>query len=125
MNLYSKRSEKLARFSSATAAQKLSEVKNGLVRIAVACTVSAADEIYEMGGKLVEITGADLRQIAAKFQSHRTQDGVRIDYNHLSNMIVPPGWDKAAGWLKDLDGIEDFMEGGESFGAWRSSRPPV
>ncbi len=92
-------------------AAALSEVKGGLVRIAIAYTTND-EEILEMNGKKIKITETDLEEMVRNHPEQRVQDGVRIDYSHLSVMdAVPPGWDRAAGWLREMDGIEPFTEG--------------
>ena len=80
--------------------ESLSEVSNGLVRIAVAYT---GDFEYPGKGKF-KITAADLDDM----RDYLAEREVPIDYEHLSAAPgVPPGWTKAAGWIRKPGEIED------------------
>lgn len=83
----------------------LSEVKDGLIRIAVAYT----GEFQKVeGGKLGAFifTDRDLEQMAQKLGSRETS----IDYEHMSAQAVPPGWSKAAGWFAPKLGEIELFE---------------
>ena len=79
----------------------LSEVKNGLVRIAVAYTGE-----YERDGKKFSITAQDLADMSRNLAEREAP----IDYEHLSAAgAAPPGWAKAAGWIRKPDKIEPWF----------------
>lgn len=82
----------------------LSEVRDGLIKIPVAYTGSF--EKVEGGVlKKFTISASDLRQMAERLSRRETP----IDYGHNSAKVVPPGWDKAAGWFAPLLGeVESF-----------------
>ena len=78
----------------------LSEVKNGLVRIAVAYTGE-----FVRDGKKFSITPSDLKEMARNLEKREAP----VDYEHLSALPaggVSPGWAKAAGWIRKSDTIE-------------------
>ena len=78
----------------------LSEVKNGLVRIAVAYTGE-----FVRDGKKFSITHSDLKEMARNLEKREAP----VDYEHLSALPaggVSPGWAKAAGWIRKPDTIE-------------------
>jgi phage I-like protein len=78
----------------------LSEVRNGLVKIAAAYTGE-----FERDGRKFSITPKDLEEMAANLGARE----VPIDYEHQSALgAAPPGWAKAAGWIRRPDGILDF-----------------
>jgi phage I-like protein len=78
--------------------RQLSEVRNGLVRIAVAYTGE-----FERDGKNFSITPKDLEEMAANLNERE----VPIDYEHQSALgVAPPGWARAAGWVRKPAEIE-------------------
>ena len=78
-----------------------SDVRNGLVRVAVAYT---GDFEYPGKGKF-KITAADLESMREQLAERE----VPVDYEHLSaSPAAPPGWTKAAGWIRKPDKIEEF-----------------
>ena len=80
-----------------------SDVRNGLVRVAVAYT---GDFEYPGKGKF-KITAADLESMREQLSERE----VPIDYEHLSaSPAAPPGWTKAAGWIRKPDKIEKFPD---------------
>lgn len=83
---------------------KLSEVKNGLIRIAVAYT-GKFKKLEDGVWKTFSITASSLRQMAQRLAGRETP----IDYSHNSAKTVPPGWDRAAGWFAPrLGEVEPF-----------------
>ena len=82
-------------------AASMSEVKNGLVRIAVVYTGR-----FRKDDQPFEITTKDLEQIAANLNRREAP----IDYEHLSGAAAPPGWSKAAGWIKRADTIAPLAQ---------------
>ena len=97
----------------------LSEVKDGLVRIAVAYTGT-----FQQGVKSFSITLADLEEMA----NNLSRREVPLDYQHYSGAAaagqpVPPDWLHAAGWIKRPDKIEDFGEGRKVLWAWAEFTP--
>lgn len=97
----------------------LSEVKDGLVRIAIAYT-----DKFEMGKQKFSISLEDLEEMAANL----AQREVPLDYQHYSGAAaqgqpVPPEWIRAAGWIKKPDTIEDFSEGRKILWGWAEFTP--
>ncbi len=86
--------------SGAASRVRLSDVRNGLVRIAVAYTGD-----FERHGKKFSITVKDLADMAQNLG----QREVPIDYEHLSAGAAPPGWSKAAGWIRKADALTPFF----------------
>ncbi|PYV15830.1 MAG: hypothetical protein DMG21_13865 [Acidobacteria bacterium] len=78
----------------------LSEVRNGLVKIAVAYTGE-----FERDGQRFSISSKDLEEIARNL----SQREAPIDYEHLSaQTATPPGWSKAAGWIRRPAEVSSF-----------------
>lgn len=97
------------------ASEVLSEVKDGLVLVAVAHTGK-----FERDGKKFNITENDLRQMQEQLR-HRE---VPLDYEHLSAAPnSPPGHSRASGWLKSPGKIEDFTGGEKVLWAWAEFTP--
>jgi Mu-like prophage I protein len=94
----------------------LSEVADGLVRIAVAYTGSFSQE-----GRAFEITSQDLQQMRRNLAGRETP----IDYEHLSGGPAPPGWTRAAGWIKRADHIESFGDGRQVLWVWAELTPAL
>lgn len=93
---------------------RLSETKDGLVRICVAYTGQ-----FEMG-KEFAISESDLAAIARNLNARE----VPIDYNHLSAMgNGTPEQSKAAGWLKGPASIERFDDRRKALWAWAEFTP--
>lgn len=84
--------------------KKLSEVRDGMIRIPVAYT-GTFEKVENGVKKNFTISGSDLRQWAQRLSQRETP----IDYGHNSAHTVPPGWDKAAGWFAPRMGeVEPF-----------------
>ncbi len=97
------------------ATEELSEVKDGLIRIAVAYTGD-----FERGGKPFKITSQDLKDIMRNMKGRE----VPLDYEHLSaKPDAPPGHSRASGWLKASDKIEKFANNKEILWAWAELTP--
>src|SRR6266702_185101 len=95
--------------------EELSEVKDGLIRIAVAYTGK-----FERGGKTFSITSQDLKDMVRNMKGRE----VPVDYEHLSaKPDAPPGHSRASGWLKASDKIEKFANGQEILWAWAELTP--
>lgn len=104
-----------AKQALAEANRLLSEVKNGLVRIALAYTGD-----FEKDGKPFRITMDDLRSM----QKHLKKREVSLDYEHLSARAdSPPGHTRASGWLKSPDTIESFKDGSKILWGWAEFTP--
>lgn len=94
----------------------LSEVKDGLVRIAIAYT----GDKYKKGNDTFTISEKDLHSISANMADRETP----IDYEHMSASTVPPGWSKAAGWIAAKAGtIEDSEDGRKVLWGWFEPTP--
>lgn len=93
----------------------LSEVKDGLVRIALIYT----GEKFKKDNQEFTVSGKDLREI----QKNLNEREVMIDYEHYSAQAVPPGWSKAAGWIKRADSIEQLSDGREVLYGWAEFTP--
>lgn len=92
-----------------------SEVKGGLVRVAIAYTGK-----FKQGDKEFSITDGDLTSMQANLK----QREVPLDYEHLSaSSGAPPGHARASGWLKSADEIEDFGAGRKVLWAWAEFTP--
>jgi phage I-like protein len=96
------------------ASESLSEVADGLIKIALAYTGE-----FEREGKKFQITESDLAQIAANLAGREAP----VDYEHLSGTVVPPGWSKAAGWIRKPAGIEPFTSGHKALWGWVELTP--
>ena len=95
--------------------QTLSEVKDGLVRIALAYTGN-----YERNGKSFSITLDDLKSMMKNLQRRE----IPLDYEHLSaNPDAPPGHSRASGWVKAPDRIEDFGPNRKVLYGWAEFTP--
>lgn len=95
---------------------KLSEVKDGLVRIAIAYT----GDQYKQGKQTFTISESDLDSMAAHMADRETP----IDYEHMSAGVTPPGWSKAAGWIAAKAGsVEDFGDGRKVLWGWFEPTP--
>lgn len=100
----------------------LSEVRDGLVRIALAYTNSPGTK-FEQAGQKFTITEQDLEDMKRNLAERE----VPIDYDHLSAAAhqLPPGFAKAAGWLVKPDTIEDFTESRKILWAWARFTPTM
>lgn len=93
----------------------MSEVKDGLVRIALALTGN-----YEKDGRKFTISDSDLKQM----RDNLTRREVAIDYEHLSaNPDAPPGHTRASAWLKAPDRVEAFGDGKKILWGWAEFTP--
>ena len=94
---------------------KLSEVCSGQILIAVAYTGD-----YEQDGRRFTISERDLDDIFRNLMGRE----VPIDYEHLSAQPgAPPGWSKAAGWIRDPGYIEELEDGRKMLWAWAELTP--
>ena len=94
---------------------KLSEVCNSLVMIAVAYTGE-----YEWNDRKFSISKWDLEEMERNLQGRE----VPIDYEHLSaGQGAPPGWSKAAGWIREPAYIEEMDDGRRMLWAWAEFTP--
>lgn len=92
----------------------MSEVKNGLVRVAIAYTGD-----FERDGKKFKISLDDLKSM----QKNMKQREVPLDYEHLSaSPTAPPGHARASGWLKSPDKIET-LNGRSVLWGWAEFTP--
>ncbi len=94
---------------SKTEHDALSEVRNGLVRVAIAYTGK-----FEQGEKKFTISAKDLEQMRRNLAARE----IPLDYEHLSAKDAAPGWSRASGWLKSADAIEDFGDGRKVLWGW-------
>jgi phage I-like protein len=94
----------------------LSAVSNGLVRIPIAYTGD-----FKKGDQAFTISAGDL----AAIQRNMTKRETVLDYEHLSaSPDAPPGYSRAAGWLKPVAGeIEDFPGGRKILWGWAEFTP--
>jgi len=89
----------------------LSEIKDGLVRIPLCYT----GQKFKKGNQEFTISLSDLRNMDAQLNERE----IMIDYEHLSAQpIVPPGFGKAAGWVKRSAGIEKLSDGRHLLWGW-------
>ena len=96
--------------------ETLSEVKDGLVRIAIAVTGD-----FEKDGRPFTISESDLKQMA----DHLKTREVPLDYEHLSaDPNAAPGHTRASGWLKAPDKIENFGNDRKILWGWAEFTPP-
>lgn len=94
---------------------QLSDVKDGLVRIAIAQTGD-----YEKDGRPFTISGEDLKSMAR----HLKEREVPLDYEHLSaNPDAPPGHSRASGWITAPDKIEAGPNGSQILYGWAQFTP--
>jgi hypothetical protein len=97
-----------------------SEVRDGLVRIAIAYT----GENFEQDGKHFDITVKDLEEMRRNLAQRERP----LDYQHYSGLaaegaVLPPEFLRAAGWIKRPDTIEPFLEGQKILWAWADLTP--
>ncbi len=102
--------------------KNLSDVRDGLVKIALAYTNTPGTK-FEQGGVKFTITVEDLEDMRRNLAERE----VPIDYDHLSAAAhqLPPGFAKAAGWLVRPDKIEDFTEGRKILFGWARFTPTM
>ncbi len=102
---------------------KASEVKNGLIRLAIAYTENGFEKIEEGKLKKFNITLSDLKSIKKQIESGRE---IPIDYEHLSAQTVPAGWSRAAGWIQPVDPeIETLSDGRSILWGWFEPTPSL
>jgi hypothetical protein len=95
---------------------KASEVKGGLIRLAIAYTENGFEKIEDGKLKKFDITLSDLKSIKKQIESGRE---IPIDYEHLSAQTVPAGWSRAAGWIQPVDPeIETLSDGRSILWGW-------
>lgn len=104
------------KFGIDAAPVKASEVRNGLVKLAIAYTGS-----FEKDGDEFKITPATLDEM----RKNLAEREVPLDYEHLSGVVAPPGWSKAAGWIRRPAGIENLSDGREALFAWAEFTPAM
>jgi Mu-like prophage I protein len=93
----------------------LSDVKDGLVRIAIAQTGN-----YEKDGRPFTISDQDLKDMERNLKDRE----VPLDYEHLSaNPDAPPGHSRASGWIKAPDKIEPFQGNSKILWGWAEFTP--
>src|SRR5439155_3931146 len=96
------------------------EVKDGRVKIAVAYT----GQQFKKGEQHFTISLSDLHKIA----SHIVEREVPLDYEHLSARDdVPPGYTRAAGWIKPEPPpeIHKLSDGRSMLWAWCEPTPAL
>jgi hypothetical protein len=104
------------------AALRLSEVKDGLVRVPLVYT-NPPGTTFDYAGKQFAIGERNLEEL----RSNMAEREVPIDYEHLSAKanVIPPGWAKAAGWLARPDTIDPFGEGRKLLWGWARFTPAM